>query len=174
MSEVSEEASVKILLAEYAATDPAGRVNIVGNTTLVVGPGGLPGQGLAPGFTPPFSVVAIVTVPPRLTGQESSVELQLEDAAGDAVAIPGATGEPQVMRVAQAVTFEDPVAGAPGAGVPRRTLRPRFQWVLNFPGGLPLALSQLYTWRVKIDMSSRDDWCEQMYVAGPPPGPVIG
>jgi len=138
-----------MLISEYGGTDPAGRLNVVGGGIYVLGQGGLAAQGLAPGFTAPFAVVTTVAVPPELLGQECALELQLEDSAGDAVTLPGPAGEPQALRVGQAVAFDEP-ATAPG--IPRRTLRPRTQWVLNFSGGLPLPLGQLYTWRVKIDM----------------------
>ncbi|MGB8382995.1 MAG: hypothetical protein WCG47_17395 [Dermatophilaceae bacterium] len=43
-----------------------------------------------------------------------------------------------------------------------------------FAGGLPLAPNQGYTWRIKIDHDTRDEWTEKFYVFTADPGPVIG
>jgi hypothetical protein len=45
---------------------------------------------------------------------------------------------------------------------------------LNFQTGLPLEPGQAYTWRMKIDQETRDDWTTWLYVPGPPQLPVVG
>src|SRR5262249_44723846 len=112
-----------------------------------------------------------VSVPPKLYNAECAIEIVLEDSTGTPVALPGPTGEAQVMRVGQAVRFEEP---KPLPGIPRHTLRSRTQWVLAFATGLPLPVGQRYAWRVKIDHQTRGDWTEEFVLPGPVPGPVIG
>lgn len=166
MSELSDNATVRLLIADYVAADAAGKLNVVG--------GGLGVLGLnqETGFTAPFGVVVIIAVPPNLDGAETSVEVILEDSTGAPVGLPGPAGEPQIMRVAQNVTFEEKNLSA--VGVPRRALRPRYQWILMFGAGLPLSINQRYLWRVKLDHETRDEWTEEFVVPGPPPGPVLG
>jgi len=164
MSEVSDAAIVSILLADYAAADAAGKLNVIGGGITIIGL-------TSTGTTSPFSVVVTITVPPQLYNAECAVELQLEDSAGEIVALPG-PAEPQLMRIGQSIAFDEPTHK--GAPVPRRTLRSRQQFVLNFAAGLPLTLGLKYTWRVKIDATSRDSWTEEFFVPGPVPGPVLG
>lgn len=166
MSEVSDAATVRLLLADYAAVDAASKLNVIGGGLTLVG------FNPEPGLTAPFAVVASVGVPPGLYGAECSVEIILEDSSGEPVSLPGPTGETQTMRVGQAITFERPTF--PVAHVPQGVMGARVQWVLAFSTGLPLAVGQRYVWRVKIDHDTRDDWIEEFFVPGPAPGPVIG
>jgi hypothetical protein len=166
VSEVSGDAAVQVLVADYAAVDSAGKINIIG--------GGLNSIGYVPnmGQTAPFAVVVRISVPPKHYNAECSVEILLEDSAGNAVQLPGPTGEAQVVRVGQAVRFEEPIL--PGISVPRHVLRSRQQWVLAFNTGLPLTLGQRYVWRVKIDTETREDWTEEVFVPGQAAGPIFG
>lgn len=167
MSEIADTAVVRIFIADYAASDSANKLNIIG--------GGVNTVGIDPGTgqTAPFSLVVSVAVPAAHYNEESAVELVLEGASGEVVSLPGPSGEGQLMRIAQAVKFEEP-RFPPGIHVPRKTVRARSQWVINFAAGLPLAVGQKYVWRVKIDTHSHDDWTEEVYVPGPVPGPVLG
>jgi hypothetical protein len=166
VSEVSEAAAVRLLLADYAAADPQGKLNVVGGGISVVG---FNGQA---GLTTPFSLVVSITVPPGLSTAECAVEMVLENAAGDLVTVPDPAGQAQPMRIGQAVAFEKPTF--PGAFVPAGLMGARTQWVLNFNSGLPLATGQRYSWRVRIDHETHDDWAEHFIVPGPMPGPVLG
>lgn len=165
MSDVSEVASVRILLADYAASDAASKLNVIG--------GGVTVLGFVPAMnqTAPFTVVVTVSVPPSHYNHECALELVLEDALGNPVSLPGPTGEAQIMRVGQLIKFEEPKTQT---GIPRGSLRSRHQWVLGFSIGLPLALGQRYIWRVKIDHETRDDWTEEFFLPGPNPGLVVG
>lgn len=165
MSEVADDATVRLLIADYASADSAGKLNVVG--------GGLGALGFVPniGQTSSFVLVVWITVPPRHYNAECAVEIVLEDSTGNPVSLPGPTGVSQVVRVGHAVRFEEPKAVA---GIPRGTLRARMQWVLAFATGLPLPVGQRYRWRVKIDTESRDDWTEDFVIPGPMPGPVLG
>ena len=161
MSEVSDAATVRLLLADFAAADPQNKLNIIG--------GGLTLVGFNPqvGLTVPFGLAVSVGVPSKLYDAEASVEIILEDAVGDPVTVPAPVGPPQPMRVGQAITFEKP--SFPGVHVPSGLMGARMQWVLGFNTGLPLPPGQRYVWRVKIDHDTRDDWTEEFYVPGPKP-----
>lgn len=171
MSDVSDNAAVRTLLADYAVTDGQGKLNVVG--------GGITGVGQNPntGLTLAFALYVSVTVPPGLYEEQCAVEIVLEDAAGDLVNVPGpAPGmPPQVLRVGQAVTFEEPRFNFPQpVSAPRHYLPARAQWVMSFATGLPLAPGPGYAWRVRIDGETRDDWIERFVVFGPTVGPVLG
>ena len=169
MSEVSDAAIVYTLLADYAVADPQGKLNVIG--------GGLTwlGRNPATGLTVPFALVASVEIPPRLYGAESSTEILLEDSAGNLVMLPGPTPDlpQQPMRVGQVVRFEE--SRFPQmAAFPARYMNGRFQWVLLFNTGLPLAEGQGYAWRIRIDNETRDDWTQKFVVLGQAQGPVMG
>lgn len=165
MSEVADAATVRLLIADYASVDAAGKLNVIG--------GGIAALGFLPnvGQTSPFALVVWITVPPEHYNADCAVEIVLEDSAGNPVSLPGPVGEAQVVRVGQAVRFEEPKLLP---GVPRYTLRSRTQWVLAFSTGLPLPVGQRYVWRAKIDHQTRDDWTEEFVLPGLTPGPVLG
>ncbi|MBI1759307.1 MAG: hypothetical protein HYR62_08795 [Actinobacteria bacterium] len=168
MSAIAEAATVSLELADYAATDAAGKINLLG--------GGLNAVGFVPvaGLTAAFALVVTIFVPPEYYGEECALEIILEDDSGQVVALPGpAPDQPQKMRVGQAVTLEEPKFPA-GTNIPRRMLPARVSVVLAFTNGLPLAIGQRYTWRVRIDHESKDQWIYRFFVPGPAPGPVIG
>lgn len=164
MSEVADDATVRLLVADYAVVDTAGKLNVIG--------GGITAIGYVQdiGATAAFAVVMSITVPSRHLSAECSVELILEDSAGNPVSLPG-PAEPQVMRLARVVQFGEPKALP---GVPRLSLPLRHQWVVAFANGLPLPVGQGYAWRVKIDHATQDWWVERFFVPGPRPGPVLG
>lgn len=170
MSEVSDNAAVRLILADYAAVDPAGKLNIVG--------GGLTGVGInvgTPGLTLPFALVVIIAVPPQLYNEQCAVEIVLEDSAGNLAVLPApAPGmAPQPMRVGQVITFEEP-RFPPGVNTPRGFLTSRAQWVVAFNPGLPLLAGQNYVWRVRIDDETQEVWTERFVVFDRPQGPVLG
>lgn len=165
MSEVADDAVVRILIADYAATDASSKLNVVG--------GGITGIGFVPkvGQTSAFALVVSIAVPPKHYNAECAVEIRLEDSGGNPISVPGPAGQAQVMRIKQAVRFEEP---PPVPGIPGQVLRSRTQWVIGFATGLPLPIGQVYTWRIRIDHHTRDDWTEQFYIPGLQPGPAIG
>jgi len=169
VSDVSDAAVVRILIADYAVADQGGKVNIIG--------GGLTGVGLNPDtrLSAPFALFVQVGVPPQFYNAECSVEILLQDSAGQLVELPGpAPGLPQQpVRVGQAVRFEEPRLPQP-VNAPVRYLPARAQWALGFATGLPLTAGQGFAWRVMIDGETRDDWIERFVVLGPAAGPVIG
>jgi len=174
VSDVSDSAIVRLILADYAASDAVGKLNLIGGGLAVIGQATEQVPGVATGNSLPFSVVASVAVGPELYGTECAVELVLEDDQGKQVWLPGqGGGESQAVRIKQTVRFGKP--HFPGdMGVPASRLRARTQWVLMFPGGLPLAPGTLYKWRVRIDQQSRDDWAEEFYVPNRPGSVIFG
>lgn len=165
MSEIAEDATVRLLIADYAATDAAGKLNVIGGGVSSIG------YVAQTGLTAAFAVVMSVAVPSKHLNAECSVELVLEDSTGAPVSLPGPAGQSQLLRIGQAIQFGEPKALP---GIPRLALPLRHQWVVAFSNGLPLPVGQLYVWRVKIDHDTRDIWTETFYVPGPVPGPVLG
>jgi hypothetical protein len=170
MSEVADTAHVRLLLADYASVDPQGKLNIIGGGIIITG---FNAEG---GVTAPFAVVAVAAFDPRFAGESPAVEVLLEQENGDVVTMPGpvgSLGEPQHLRVGASDPLSAPAA-PPGMHIPPTAVRLRKQFVLYFAAGLPLAPGHAYTWRVKIDHETRDEWTETMYVPAVGSGPVIG
>lgn len=165
MSRVADLARVAVLLADYAAPDPSGRINILGAGWNVTGANPTTGQ------TPQQSLVVLLDFPPELYGEDFTLSLQLRDSAGALVELPGPTGQPQPMRIAQVLRVEEPPAPLGG---PRNLLWAHSQTVFTLLQGLPLRPNELYTWCVEIDGDERPERAVSFYVAGPPPTPVIG
>lgn len=169
MSELSEAAAVRMFVADYAATDTVGKINLIG--------AGVTGVGVnqAIGSTTPFALFVSVAVPPKFYNVESAVEIVLQDAGGNLVSVPGASpGLPaQPLRVGQAVRFDEPRFLQP-VDVPPKFLYARVNWALSFATGLPLTPGEGYVWRVSIDGNSRDEWTERFVVMGQLAGPVLG
>lgn len=159
MSEVSDVATARLLIADYAGTDLSGKLNIVGGLVTVLG-----SNPVISGMTSPFSLAVWVSVPPNHYDAECSVQVVLEDASGEPVSVPGPAGESSIMRIVQPVTFKPPVFPGLGAVPSGLSLPSRAQWVAAFPTGLPLAVGKQYSWRVKIDDVTRDDWIEAFMV----------
>ncbi len=151
------------MIADYAATDAAGKLNVIG--------GGLTIIGYQMNTTSAFALVVWVSVPPKHYNADCAVEIVLEDSSGTPVGLPTPTGQSQIMRIGQVVRFEEPKLPP---GVPRHEMQSRTQFVFAFPTGLPIQVGQRYAWRVKLDDHSRDDWAEEFFVPGPAPGPVLG
>jgi hypothetical protein len=152
-------------MADYASADAAQKLNVIGGGISLLGFNPQSGQSAS------FALVVWVSVSPKLYNAECAIEIVLEDASGNPVSLPGPGGQPQVLRIGQAVRFEEPKLRP---GVPRHVLRARTQWVVGFPTGLPLPVGQALTWRVKIDHESRPDWSDEFYIPGPVSGPVLG
>jgi hypothetical protein len=161
VSEVSDVATVRLLIADYATVDPAGKLTVVGAgiTALLRNP-------TNPDLTTPFWVAAAVTVPPTHYNSESSFDLLLEDSSGNPVSLPGLMPPGSVVRISQDVTFKEP-SFQPPIAVPAGIVPSRVHWVVAFSAGLPLTGGELYAWRVKIDGETDDTWTEQFFVTEP-------
>jgi hypothetical protein len=158
VSEVSDAATARLLIADYAGADPIGKINVVGGLVTVL--------GLNPaiqGMTAPFWLTVWVNVPSAHYNAAGTIEVVLEDASGEPVSVTNPTGEAAVMQIEQRVTFRPPTSG-PMTIPAELELPSRTTWVSSFPAGLPLAVGARYRWRVKIDGESRDEWTEDFVV----------
>ena len=127
MSEVAADATVRLLIADYAAVDATAKLNIIGGGISVIG------YVQQAGTTSPFALVVSISVPPKHYNADCVVEIILEDSTGTAVSLPTPTGESQIMRIGQAVHLEEPKLMP---GIPRHELRARTQFVIGFAAGL--------------------------------------
>jgi len=166
MSDLAKAAIVEIILADYVATDAAGKGNLIGAGVALLG------FEPAAGVTSKFGAWISIHVPTHLCPVEVPVEIALVDASGELVSMPGPLGEPQPFRVAQIVMIEKPTVPVPVAQ--RDHIGARSQVVFDFSNGLPLVPGGLYELRVRID---GDDATTRSYpfgVLGAMPPPVIG
>ena len=163
MSQISDVATVRLLVADYAVTDATGKLTVVGGLVTV-----LAANPTLQGVTAPFWLAVWVSVPAQYHGATCQVEMVLEDAIGEPVAF-GPSGQGSLVRIVQDVTFPKPELPGVykdrdlGASLPART-----QSVIAFSLGLPLPPEKHYTWRVKVDGESRDSWTEHFLVISQP------
>lgn len=164
MSEIAENASVTILVADFANVDAAGKINLLGAGVAMVGFD--PMQGL----TSRFSIGVVIHVPTKFLPADFSFEISLVSQGGELVMLPG-PAEAQPLRVAQPVSMDRPnVSSSPAI---RGHIGSNHQAVLDFSNGLPLAVGGLYEWHVRIDGDVDRVWTYPFAVAGPQ-GPVFG
>jgi hypothetical protein len=166
VSVLSETARVAVLLADYAAADAVGKLNVIG--------GGWQITALDPstGMTTPHAVVVSIDISPEHYDDVFTIELALYDSAGDLVSAPGPMGQPQPLRIGQSIKADAPTV--PGVIIPKKVLWAHSQLLASFPGGLPLTAGESYTWRVRLDADDSLTWGTTFYVAAPRPGPVLG
>jgi hypothetical protein len=153
VSKVSEVANVQAMMADYAAIDQTGKINIIGGTVAVVSQ--QPGSNVLASF----ALVVSVTVPPSHYGSTCRIDVVLEDASGEPVYVPGlaAGAPPQPLAFQQTATFEKPRLPPSVTGL-RDYLPSRVYTVVIFPTGLPLPEDRGYQWRIIVDEETRDDW----------------
>jgi hypothetical protein len=163
MSEASDSAHVRIIIADYAVADQQGKVTLVGAGVTVLG------VNPAAGMTAPFAVVANASFDPKFVGDNPAFEVSLETNDGQLVQMPG---QSHPLRVATSEKL--PLTVLPGADVPNDAARPKAQIILQFQNGLPLAPGHGYKWRVKVDGETHEEWTEMMYIPTASAGPVLG
>lgn len=166
MSDIADSAKAVVFVADHAVADPPGnKINALGVAWQVT--------TLSPsGATPGQAVVAVIEVPQRFAGDEVALSLSLRDSADNVVALPQPPdGNPQPMRVAQVAVVDKPLL--PGVATPKE-LKSRMQIVLGLPSGLTLRPGELYTWRLEIDGTTRDDWTASFFVVPAPSQVVVG
>lgn len=157
MSEVSDVATVRMLMADYASVDTASKkLNIVGGGVSLIG------AMARTGGTAPFGLAVTIAIPPTHYDAECDIEVILEDADGNPVSIPSPTGETQPVRMGQRVKFDAPQL--PQESNPKGYLPARAMLAISLPMGLPLAGDQGYRWRLKIDDVTHADWTEAFLV----------
>jgi hypothetical protein len=160
---IGEKARAAVILADFANTDAASKLNMLGGGWQVT-------RLTQTGLTGPVALVAMIEVPPNLAKTEFAVSLTLHDEADEQVKIPAPNGSMEALRIAQIVKAEVP--NIPGVLLHGKVWS-RVQLVLNFPNGLPLRAGQAYSWKLEIEGHHNDQWRASFMVAGTPQ-PVIG
>lgn len=167
MSRVAERSRVALFLADYANADASHKVNALGAGW------GVAGTDVTRGVVAPQTVIVFIDSPPELYGDEFVFSLTLRDSTGTAVVVPGPTGNPEPLRVAQNLRVEEPATN-PQLHIPRGTVWAHNQIVLNLAEGLRLPLGDLYTWTLDLDGTRSDRWGVSFYVPAAHHGPVFG
>ncbi len=161
MSEASESAHVRIVLADYGV-EQQGKVTLVGAGISIFGVN--PDSGL----TAPFVVWATVNFAPEFVGYSPTVELSLETDDGKPVHLPTVADEQSQLRQVRIGTYEAlRRTSVQGFDIPSEIIRPKTQILLLFQTGIKLDAGQLYRWRVEVDGVTRDHWTEMMYIVPP-------
>jgi hypothetical protein len=160
-----ESARVTVLVADYVSVDSAGKLTAVGAGFMLT--------ALQPdGQSPPQHLAVLVEVPNAESGHDFALGVSLiDETTGQPVLVPGPSGEPEALRLAQVVQAQAPAlqgmlvpSGVPG----------RVQLVLAFPQGLPLEVGHSYRWSVEVDGQTQPGWSAWFHVPSPAPGPVFG
>lgn len=159
------DALVRVLLSDFANTDAAGKLNLIG--------GGISMMGFGPeGLTVPFSVCVITNVPAKYAGEQYALSVELYDETRkQVVKAPGQTGQQEAMRVQQMVDV-DHIQLGPGVRMPNDAQSQNIM-IMNFPSGMPL-LPGTYDWRAQIEGQTRAGWFARFHVLEPAPGPIFG
>jgi hypothetical protein len=159
MTELSENARVAVLLADFANQDPANKINLLGANWNIA--------AVQPtGMIPPQAVVVFVEVPSRFHGTDFTVSVALLDEAGNAVDVPRPEGQVEPLRLRQAFRAERPKIV--GIDAPA-DLPCRVQVILKFFVGIPLPSGGQYRWRVEIDDTANPQWEAGFYIGQSPP-----
>ena len=126
-----------LFLADSAQADPTGKLHALGlGWTMTVTP------------TPPAAVVALIEVEWSESNQPFHVTLELLDADGERVSIPGPIGPSELVIEGDMETGRPP-------GHPHGTSQ-FVPLTLNVAGGMPLQVGQRYQWRLSIDGEARE------------------
>ena len=135
------------MLADFAETDPAGKVHILGAGWSVTGP-----------QLGPQAVVGFIQVPPEQAGGAVSFTLRLADRAGEVVEVQGPAGM-LPMELGGQVEVREPEEwdGASDLNV---------AFAVNVT--LPLPPGQSYTWSLEVD--GKDLASTTFYVRSASPG----
>ena len=162
---VEGDAKVRVIVADYAAVDPRGKLNVLG--------GNISFLPLMPhGLTPACAVAVQVEVPNKHAGQEYDLSLDLYDqTAGQVVMVDGPGGTKQAMRVQQVVHVQ-PVQ-LPGVELPGDYYIGT-AIVLHFAGGLALTKGHTYDWRVHINAKQAKAWMARFHVLDELGQPIFG
>ncbi len=162
---IHQDARAIVFVADYVGVDSAGKISAIG-AAFAIG-------GVTPtGFVAPQHVAAVIDVPSKYVGQELALSLELRDVlAGQAVQVPGPTGQLEALRLQQIMRVQ--ALTAEGVYVPQEMFC-RLQLAVAFVNGIPLTPGRFYAWRLEIDGNHQPGWEAHFYVPGPPPPPVFG
>jgi hypothetical protein len=136
-----------IVLADFAETDPGGKVHILGAGWSVTGP--------QPG---PQAVVGFIQVPPEQAGVAILFTLRLTDQEGEVVEVQGPAGM-QRMEASGQVEMREPEGWGGSTDL-------NAAFAINVM--LPLSPGQPYTWSLEVD--GKDLASTTFYVRPSSPG----
>lgn len=165
MSEIAASAKVNLAMADFAADDAAGKVNVIGKGIAIIGYD--PRQNIST----PFVLVCDVWLPTEKLPAEFAVDVALLDEDGEVVELPTPAGT-QKLRIANVADVKQPTG--PFSNAIAKHIGARHNLTVNFNTGLPLAPNGLYEWRIEIDGDEDYQWSYPFAVAGPPKSPVLG
>lgn len=164
MSEISDNCTSSIAVADYCAVDGSGKANIIGAGVSYLG------FDFQSGVSAPFGLLVTVSSPlPSNRENQASLELVLQDGAGEEVKVAGPSG-PTTVRVAQIIEFN--MGRIAGTEPPPKNFPVTSMSAFQFYNGLPLVPGMEYKWTVKIDGVEK----AAVFVLVPKPsaGPVLG
>jgi len=97
-----EDAHASVIIAEHITIEATGKMYALGVGFQVAGVG-------PNGLTSPLCVAALIDVPRKYAGSQTSVSLELrDDTSGNVATFPGPGGTSQALRVQQLVMFNAP------------------------------------------------------------------
>lgn len=143
MSDLSEQATLSLLLADYASMSEVGKLNMIGGGVSAIG------FDAVAGVTNRFTLIASTHAPGRILPAEGAIDIGLYR-EGQLVEMEQ-PGGPQPLRIGQPVRLEKPTHA--GISLSHRDgLMTSHHILVDFSNGLPLNPDTLYEWRMKIDM----------------------
>ena len=162
MSDIAEQVTAHLQMADFANIDSGGKLNVVG--------GGVRFLGLDDESKTTSAFTVILTVESPLSGDSPALELLLTTATGQLYKIPSNDGGSQAVRISQNIDFTEP--NIPGTKVPKGAVPSTVQFVLNFSNGLPLRPGYSYQFRAQLDHELVASY--SFYVPSKPTLPVVG
>lgn len=161
-----QDAQATILIGDFINTDVGGKVNAIGAGFQIMG------LMQPQAVTAPFSLLVLIDVPQKYAGDEFAVSIELRDETlGKVVSFAGQGGQAEALRFQQIVLAQKPAV--PNVYIPD-VVPCRAQLVLAFGNGLQLQPNHTYAWRLEVEGQTKPNWRSVFYIAGPPPGPVVG
>ena len=91
MSEVFEQASVSLILADFAVADQLGKLQMVGGGLQLIG------RDHNTGVSAAFALVVSLTFPPELFNEQYAFEVVLEDETGNPMELAESSGGPRIQ-----------------------------------------------------------------------------
>jgi len=163
---LADDSNVWVVVADYAAADQAGKLNIIGGAFQLVGttPSGQ--------LLTPLAVMVVLEVPRKYAGEDCALTLELRnETTGEAAKVPTPDGSMETLRVAQNIPISVPAV--PGISVPP-DVPCRVNFAMQIAPGLPLQPNNAYAWRVSLDGKHRKGWEAKFWTVSGPTPPVFG
>ncbi|GAA5157197.1 DUF6941 family protein [Ornithinimicrobium tianjinense] len=111
--------------------------------------------------TSPMALVVLLDVDWDETNRDIALHIELVDADGHLVTVPGPFGD-------QPLTLDATAQAGRPPGMPRGAAV-RLPLTLNVSGGLPLVAGQRYEWRATLNGQADAAWAQSFHVLASPP-----